>query len=342
MIDDAYREWNRSHDKIRRRGAVGNLNRGIEITTNGVAARLIAWPGNGFQTESVHVVTLRPGDETERYTYDMAEEALFCVWGAGEVWLRDRWVTMAPGDIAFIPATVPRAFRNPKRDGADFVLVNQITPPQFDLYEPAGFYNREYGVMEFDAIEAAKLDAAPGGLTPATDVRLRESDPDVRPWNLPVAEIRQNGALFTVFRGADFGGLGTPMLLVLWPGYGVRSAGLHMGGTPAGARAEIHTHPDSDECLFNWIGRGQVYCDDTWMDSDPLDCLLAPCGVHHTVGGSPEANAGPSYGCGFASPPQLDLYLRTPFYHQGRFDAPSFATLAVDDGASKGAAPSQS
>jgi gentisate 1,2-dioxygenase len=335
MIDEAYREWNRSHDQIRRRGAVGNLNRGVEIVANGVSARVIAWPGNGFQTESVHVVTLRPGDESERYAYDMAEEALFCVWGTGEVWLRDRWVAMGPGDIAFIPAAAPRALRNARQNGADFVLVNQIAPPQFDLYEPAGFDNREHGVMDFDAIEAAKRDAKPGSLAPATDVRLRETDPDARAWNLPVADIRQHGALFNVFRGTDFGGLGTPMLLVLWPGYGVRSAGLHMGGTPAGARAEIHTHPDSDECLFNWIGRGQVYCDDKWMDSDPLDCLLAPCGVHHSVGGSPEANVGPSYGCGFAAPPQLDLYVRTPFYHHGRFDEPPFATLAVSgDGTS--------
>lgn len=35
----------------------------------------------------------------------------------------------------------------------------------------------------------------------------------------------------------------------------------------------------------------------------------------------------PSFGCGFASPPQLDLYVRTPFYHAGSFDAPPFTTL---------------
>jgi hypothetical protein len=118
------------------------------------------------------------------------------------------------------------------------------------------------------------------------------------------------------------------MLLVLWPGYGVRSAGLHMGGTPAGARAEIHTHPVSDECLFNWIGRGQVYCDDKWMESEPFDVLLAPCGVHHSVGGPADLEAGPSYGCGFASPPQLDLYIRTPFFHDGAFESPPWTTLS--------------
>ncbi|MGI8486349.1 MAG: hypothetical protein ACR2OU_19085 [Thermomicrobiales bacterium] len=80
MVDGAYREWNRSHEEIRNRGAMGNLNRGIEIKTHGVNTRLIAWPGNGFQTQSVHVLTLKPGDASERYTYGMAEEALLCLW----------------------------------------------------------------------------------------------------------------------------------------------------------------------------------------------------------------------------------------------------------------------
>lgn len=327
MIVDSYREWNRTHDQIRRHGAVGNLNRGIEISVRGISTRLIAWPGNGFQTESIHVLTLKPGQASDLYTYDMAEEAFLCLLGSGEIFVRGRWVTIAPGDLAFIPAAIPRGLRNPSGNSEDLVLVNAITPPQFDMYEADGFYDRERGVMNFDAIEAAKRDAPWVQMPPATEVKLRETHLEVRPWNLEVADIRQGGALFNVMRGSSFGDLGTPMLLILWPGYGVRSAGLHMGGTPAGKRAEIHTHPDSDECLFNWIGKGEVYCDDHWMESDAYDCLLAPCGVHHSVGGPRDLNSPPSFGCGFASPPQLDLYVRTPFYHAGSFEAPPWTTL---------------
>jgi quercetin dioxygenase-like cupin family protein len=327
VIDENYREWNLSHDQVRRRGAMGNLNRGIEITAHGINTRLIAWPGNGFQTESVHVLTLKPGDSSELYAYDMAEEALLCLWGTGEVYVRGQWVTVAPGDMAFIPAAVPRGLRNPATNSDDFVLVNQITPPQFDLYEADGYYNREHAVMDFEAIELAKKNTRWANLTPARDVQVRETHPEVRPWNLSVAEIRQGGALFNVMRGARFGDLGTPMLLVLWPGYGVRSAGLHMGGTPAGARAEVHTHPTSDECLFNWVGRGEAYCHGDWIEEDPLDVLLAPCGVAHSVGGPRDLSAGPSYGCGFASPPQLDLYLRMPYFQAGSFEAPPWSTL---------------
>lgn len=57
----------RSADEIRTGGALGNLGEGIEITAQGVPARLIAWPGNSYQTESVHVMTLDPGTESKRY-----------------------------------------------------------------------------------------------------------------------------------------------------------------------------------------------------------------------------------------------------------------------------------
>jgi gentisate 1,2-dioxygenase len=328
MVEDIYREWNRSNDQIRTHGAVGNLNRGLEIIAHGVNTRLIAWPGNGFQTESVHVVTIKPGEETEVYTYAVAEEALLCVWGEGEVFLRGEWISVAPGDLVYVPSAIPHGLRNRRSNSGDFILVTQTCPPQFDLYEAASFYNREHGVMNFDVINEAKKDTRWAGLTASTEVRMRDTHPSLRPWNLSVDDIRRDGALFNVFKGSQFGGLGTPMLLILWPGYGVRSTGLHMGGTPAGKRAEIHTHPVADECLFNWQGTGQAYCDGMWMPTEPLDCLLAPCGVHHSIGGPVDLSAGPSYGCGFASPPQLDLYLNTPFYHNGTYDSPPWAELS--------------
>ena len=66
---------NRTHRQIRQGGAIGDLNEGVEISTHGISTRLIGWLGNGFQTESVHVLTHRPGDESGMYIYRMAEEA---------------------------------------------------------------------------------------------------------------------------------------------------------------------------------------------------------------------------------------------------------------------------
>src|SRR5207247_5189895 len=85
---------------------------------------------------SVQVLTLAPGEESAQYEYDMSDEAMVCFKGQGEVYLRGEWVRMNPGDIAYFPERVPRALRNPKGHSRDFVLVNQICPPQFDLYEP--------------------------------------------------------------------------------------------------------------------------------------------------------------------------------------------------------------
>jgi hypothetical protein len=63
------------------------------------------------------------------------------------------------------------------------------------------------------------------------------------------------------------------------------------------------------------------------MPSSAYDVLLAPCGVLHSVGGSRNLDDVPSFGCGFASPPQLDLYIETPFFHAGTFTAPPWTVL---------------
>jgi len=92
QIPETYLEKNRTREAIRRKGAIANLNDGIEITTHGLSTRIVAWPGKGFQTESLHVLTLQPGEESESYRYDRAEEGLACIKGKGEVFLRGEWV----------------------------------------------------------------------------------------------------------------------------------------------------------------------------------------------------------------------------------------------------------
>jgi gentisate 1,2-dioxygenase len=56
-----FRAWHRTAAQIRSEGALGSLRQGIEVEIHGVRTRIIAWPGNGFQTESIHVLTLSPG-----------------------------------------------------------------------------------------------------------------------------------------------------------------------------------------------------------------------------------------------------------------------------------------
>src|SRR3954453_5419869 len=143
MSKEEFLARSRSYAEIRQKGCVGSFNDGIEIETNGVRTRLVAWPGLGIMEGSIHVLTLAPGDASSMYQYEQAEEMLICLKGSGEVYLRDQWVTVRPGDIAYVPNTRPHGVRNPRGNSADLVLISQIPPPQVYLYEPAGFFDRQ-------------------------------------------------------------------------------------------------------------------------------------------------------------------------------------------------------
>ncbi len=336
-VRESYLERNRTHDEIRRGGAIGNLNDGLEITTHGIPTRLIAWPGNGFQTESVHVLTHHPGDETPMYSYGMAEEAMLCLKGKGEVFLRGRWVGVEPGDIAYFPEGIEHASRNPEGTEKEFIVVNSLSPPPFDLYEPFGLYDKEQGVMRFEAIEEAKKTARIGNLSPRNEMHLNNSHPELRAQNLDPEDIRREGALFNAFLGASYRGFEPAympdfgkahMVLTLWPGYGVKSTGFHFAhGIPV-MPTRVHSHPVTDECVILFAGKGQFYCGDRWVEAETFDCVLAPCGVRHQVKGRENPLAGRWFAGGFASPPQLDLYMETEYYKGGKFSRPPFVRLA--------------
>ena len=210
-IRERYLERNRTHNEIRRGGAIGNLNDGIEITTHGISTRLIAWPGNGFQTESVHVLTHHPGDETPMYSYGMAEEAMLCLKGEGEVFLRGRWVRVEPGDIAYFPEGIEHASRNPESTEKEFIVVSSLSPPPFDLYEPFGLYDKEQGVMRFEAIEEAKKTARIGKISPRNELHYNDSHPELRAQNLDPETSAERGPSSTPSWGQRTAGSSRPI-----------------------------------------------------------------------------------------------------------------------------------
>jgi uncharacterized cupin superfamily protein len=288
---------------------------------------LIAWPGNGFQTEAVHVLTHAPGDESGRYCYGVAEEAMLCLAGSGDVFVRGDWRRVQPGDIAYVPEGIERAVRNPSTNTEDLVLVTQITPPQFDLYADAGFYDVGHGTLNLSAIFKATLNA-PRVPIPQGLMAPHDDDPDVRVEHLPMADVRAAGALFNVYAGTPFAGLGLPAHLVLWPGAGTRSAGFNFALAPAGATDTMHVHPVADECLVLWEGEcdgytAEGYGGSAFLALETFDVILAPCGVLH----GHRSVETPSVLGGFASPPQLDLLIDGGYYHDGVFTQAVFEPL---------------
>jgi quercetin dioxygenase-like cupin family protein len=320
VAEERFQAKYRTLEQIRAGGAIGNLQDGPVIETHGLWTRLVAWPGNGYQTEAIHVLTVHPGEESGAYAYTMAEEALLCLAGQGEVHLRGNWRSMAAGDLAYVPEGVVHAVRNPATNSADLVLVTQITPPQFDLYEAAGFYQRGQGTLNRTAIFKATLNAGRGEL-PGSEMAYRETDADCRAENLPMADVRHEGALFNVYTGTPFTNLGIPARLIVWPGAGSRTAGFNFALAPAGATDAMHIHPVSDECLVLWEGECEGYTADGYSGSEfvaleTYDVILAPCGVLHGHRSHPDT---PSVLGGFASPPQLDLLIGGGYYEDGVF-----------------------
>ena len=316
---DEHRARYRTAEQIRAGGALGNIFDGPEATVHGLPTRLLAWPGTGYQTEAVHLTIVSPGNGSDEYTYDLGEEAILCRHGEVEVMLRGSWVTLRAGDLAYFPAGVAHAIRNTSQ--RDAYLVNQICPPQIDLYIESGFYDPRWGVMNRAAITKAKVNAEPLAVETLDDMEFRSDHGEFRAQSLTKVEVATGGALFNVLDGAEFAGLGLPMRLILWPGAGTRLVGFNYAYCGIGVTDTIHTHPVSDEFLVMWSGEGQFFIGDIgWVDAGPGDVALAPCGVMH--GHRSTSDRGPSMMGGFASPPQVDLVIPTPYYNDGIYYGP--------------------
>lgn len=327
MAHEKYQAKYKTAEQIRAGGAIGNLQDGIVIDTHGVSTRLIAWPGCGYQTEAVHVLTLHPGDESSSYAYDVSEEAMMCVAGRGEVYLRGDWRTIQPGDIAYFPEGTPHAVRNTSGSKDDLIVASQITPAPFDLYEAGGYYNRREGTLNMSAIFKATLNADRGELPPS-EMAFHDDDPEHRAQNLTKEQVRREGAMFNAYMGNDFQALGIPGRLILWPAAGTRQAGFNYGFAPAFASDALHIHPISDECLIVWEGVCQGYTADgyngsEWIDLETYDAILAPCGVLH----GHRSYDTPSVMGGFASPPQPDLLFDSGYWKDGVFSQGDFVKL---------------
>ena len=300
--------------EITKTGALGNLGIGIERRICNLRTRLIAWPGNGYQTQSVHVIHVdQPSDKSGFFRYDTSEQCFVCLSGRAQIWLRGRWVTVLPGDVAYVPEgkeTAIRAATSQKR-ACKSVIVSSISPPIMSHYSE---FLRQNGVWDDEKIARAKKAIVPVKLG-KSEVRYNSGNSDIRGWNTSALKVRRSGALFNLFRGARFDhGLAdnqSPMRFVLFPSFGVFRTGLHCTVARPGQIFPPHVHPISDECVICWKGEGYGNIGGRWVDMKTHDCILAPCQVLH---GGPFTDKPEVVFGGLASPPQTDLYRHTPQY----------------------------
>jgi hypothetical protein len=150
---EALRARYRTAEEIRADGAMGNLGDGVEITTHGIATRLIAWPGTGLQTEAVHVLTIALGEESDRYRYDLAAPAsgtsdalhthpvsdeCLVMWhgDSAEFFIGGTWLPAQANDVALAPCGVAHGHRS---QGVT-LFGGYASPPQLDLLMPTDYY----------------------------------------------------------------------------------------------------------------------------------------------------------------------------------------------------------
>jgi quercetin dioxygenase-like cupin family protein len=133
-----------------RTGGVFNLFRGARFTGYGALMRFILWPGIGAKNIGQHMAFHDPGIAFAPHVHPISEDAIYCVSGRGQGYLESRWIDVSIGDIIYAPAGVRHGTGCRADESEVFLCTGCASPPQFDLYELAGYLkDGEFGGFEF-------------------------------------------------------------------------------------------------------------------------------------------------------------------------------------------------
>ncbi|MBI3688221.1 MAG: cupin domain-containing protein [Actinobacteria bacterium] len=100
----------------------------------------IFWPGTGSAQLCLHCGIQEPGETFSVHLHPESEDAFVAFEGAGQMYLRDRWIDVQQGDVLFAPPMVLHGARNPHRGrhARRFVTCGGPTPFDPFLYDAAG------------------------------------------------------------------------------------------------------------------------------------------------------------------------------------------------------------
>jgi len=131
-------------------GGVFNLFRGAPFTGYGALMKFILWPGIGAKNIGQHMAFHDPGVAFAPHVHPISEDAIYCVDGRGQGYLESRWIDVSVGDIIYAPAGVRHGTGCRSEELGMFTCTGCASPPQFDLYEIAGYLNDgRFGDFEF-------------------------------------------------------------------------------------------------------------------------------------------------------------------------------------------------
>ncbi len=316
--DDPARVWNRTLDEVRRRGAIFNINYGIDIDRgNGCITRLVGWPGSGTRMVSFHLLIHKPGGALAGQSHPISETSMTCIRGAGEVNFNKRgWERVEAGNLLFAPMGCTYETRCAPGSKEDFIVLQYICPSPMEFYQALGLASG--GDLDYFAIDKAtlgiKMDSIPRGCT----MRPNKLGGIYHGETIGAKAAAEGGAVFNIFRGAPFNKYGGPMRFLIWPGVGAKMCGVHNAYHDPGVAFKPHLHPISEDAVLFWNGIGDGYLESRWIECYEGDILYAPALVKHGTGCMAHRPRGMS-SSGCATPPQFDLYEYAGYLKDGKF-----------------------
>ncbi|OEU96551.1 cupin domain-containing protein [Streptomyces oceani] len=100
----------------------------------------VFWPGNGSSQLCLHCGIQQPGQTFNVHLHPDSDEAFIAFEGVGQMYLRDRWIDVAPGDVLYAAPGVLHGARNPHTgpEAQRFVTCGGPSPYDPALYSAAG------------------------------------------------------------------------------------------------------------------------------------------------------------------------------------------------------------
>jgi uncharacterized RmlC-like cupin family protein len=112
----------------------------VDAANNLATMNFVFWPGTGCSQLCLHCGIQQPGETFNVHIHPESDEAFIAFEGVGQVFLRDRWIDVAAGDVLYAAPGVPHGARNPHLgpDARRFVTCGGPTPYDPALYIQAG------------------------------------------------------------------------------------------------------------------------------------------------------------------------------------------------------------